>query len=315
MSNDNDEIDNQHDEALREQDGRFSVSDERQVLRALTRGAYDLQHVRVEMGNRLCQAFRVRLGIKPGEKETDEEEAKDVLDTLRSAYKKITDGVVKELPTMKQFSGNEIISTYTELCLVAEYISIEREEGKHFRRLGQVLETIPIWTSFLKSVKGCGPAMAAVVISEIDITKATYPSSIWKYAGLDVAGDGKGRSRRKEHLVRVKYKDKKGKEQERDSITFNPWLKTKLYVLASCFLKSNSPYREQYDNYKHRLETMPQHAEKTKGHRHSMAMRVMIKQFLADLYNAWRPLEGLEIAPTYYEAKSGRKHHGGEEAA
>jgi hypothetical protein len=292
---------------------------ERQVLRAMTRGAYDLQHVRVEMGNRLCQAFRVRLGIKPGEKELDEAEAANVLSTLRAAYKKITDGVVKELPTMKQFSGNEIISTYTELCLVSEYIALEKEEGKHFRRLATILTTIPIYNEFLKGVRGCGPAMSAVIVSEIDITKATYPSSIWKYAGLDVADDGAGRSRRKEHLVRRNYKDKKGAIKERDSITFNPWLKTKLYVLAGCFLKSGSSreegdYRVIYDNYKHRLETMPQHQEKTKGHRHAMAMRYMLKQFLVDLYNAWRPLENLTVSETYYEAKSGRKHRGGKAA-
>ena len=274
----------------------------------MTRGAYDLQHVRVEMGNRLCQAFRVRLGIQPGEKETSEEAAKAILDTLRAAYKKITDGVVRELPTMKQFSGNEIISTYTELCLISEYIELEKAEAKHFRRLNQVLEEAPIWTTFLKNVKGCGPAMSAVLISEIDIRKAEYPSSIWKYAGYDVALDGQGRSRRKAHLVRLKYTDKKGEEQERDSITFNPWLKTKLFVLAGCFLKANSPYREAYDNYKHRLDTMPQHQDKTKGHKHAMAMRYMLKMFLADFYNHWRRLEGLPVAPTYFEAKSGRKH-------
>jgi hypothetical protein len=277
------------------------------------------------MGNRLCQAFRVRLGISPGEKEVDESEAKEILDALRAAYKKITDGVVKELPAMKQFSGNEIISTYTELCLVSEYIALEREEAKHFRRLGTVLSTFPVFTQFLDKVKGCGPAMSAVLISEIDIHKARYPSSIWKYAGFDVvivpnrepgASEGfvaEGRSRRKDHLIRVKFKDKKGKDAERDSITFNPWLKTKLYVLAGCFLKSKSPYRDAYDNYKHRLETMPQHKDKTKGHRHAMAMRYMVKQFLLNLYNAWRPLEGLPVSPTYFEAKSGHKH--GQEAA
>ena len=42
-----------------------------------------------------------------------------------------------------------------------------------------------------------------------------------------------------------------------------------------------------------------------------MAIRYMIKQFLADLYNAWRPLEGLEVAPTYAEAKLGIKHRQG----
>jgi hypothetical protein len=28
----------------------------------------------------------------------------------------------------------------------------------------------------------------------------------------------------------------------------------------------------------------------------------------ADLYNGWRKLEGLPVAPTYFEAKSGKQH-------
>jgi len=34
----------------------------------------------------------------------------------------------------------------------------------------------------------------------------------------------------------------------------------------------------------------------------------MIKMFLVDLYNAWRRLEGLPVAPTYSEAKLGKVH-------
>jgi hypothetical protein len=52
--------------------------------------------------------------------------------------------------------------------------------------------------------------MAGVILSEIDITKAEYPSSLHKYAGLDVAGDGQGRSRKKEHLEESDYIDKDG---------------------------------------------------------------------------------------------------------
>ncbi len=151
--------------------------------------------------------------------------------------------------------------------------------------------------------------MSAVLISEIAIASAEYPSSIWKYAGLDVCADGRGRSRRKEHLIKREYINKGGVVAERDSITFNPWLKTKLRVLAECLIKANNPeYRTIYDNYKHRLQTMPQHAEKTPGHRHAMSLRYMLKWFLRDLYNAWRPLEGLPVAPTYLEAKGGKQH-------
>jgi hypothetical protein len=34
----------------------------------------------------------------------------------------------------------------------------------------------------------------------------------------------------------------------------------------------------------------------------------MIKRFLVDLYKAWRPLEGLPVAPEYGEGKLGIIH-------
>ncbi len=202
-----------------------------------------------------------------------------------------------------------MISTYTELCLLAQYVELESQEASHFRRMEAVLNDYPIFTQFLEPTRGCGPAMSGVIISEIDIHKAKYASSLWKLAGFDVAPDGKGRSRKKEHLVEKEYTDREGEIKTKVGITFNPFLKTKLYVLATCFLKAgDSPYRKAYDEYKHRLENHPAHAEKTKGHRHNMAMRYMIKRFLVDLYKAWREIEGLEVHPEYSEGKLGYKH-------
>lgn len=295
-------------------------------LRAIVRGAYDLQKLRIEMGNRIVANFKAKLGQKPSTTEEDSlgDDAKHLLAVLRMSYKKLTDGV-KVFPRRTGFTGDELISDYTELCLIAQYVALETDEAQHFRRLGNILEGFPIWTEFLKGVKGVGPAMAGVIISEIDITKARYPSSLWKYAGLDVGGDGRGRSRRKEHLVDREYTDKDGKPAVRKGITFNPWLKTKLVgVLASSFLRTkDSPYADVYRDYKHRMESHAQyglandgkkdddgHQVTSKGRRHNMAMRYMVKRFLADLYNAWRVLEGLEVAPEYSEAKLKWRHAG-----
>ncbi len=262
-------------------------------------------------GNRLCAAFRSKLGIKPSESEEDEEneDAKKVLDLLRASFKKITDGIKKELPALKDFRGDELISSYTELVLVAEYLELESGEEKHFRRLGSILEEFPIYTGFLKGVKGCGPAMSAVIISEFDIHKAKYPSSMWQYAGFGVEHDNRGTSKRKEHLVEVAYKDKDGKDQTRMGIRHNNWLKTKLCgVLAGCFLRSKSPYADVYANYKHRLDNHLNWQERSKLNRHRASLRYMIKIFLLDLYKVWRKLEGLPVAPSYQEAKLGHVH-------
>lgn len=279
-------------------------------IRTMVRGAYDIQKLRIQMGNRIVGNFKAKLGQEPGQPEEDlgADETK-VLKVLRDRYKKITDGI-KTFPRQSTFKGDEVISDFTELCLIAQYVDLEIEEARHFSRLGSILKEYPIYVTFLSKVKGVGPAMAGVIVSEIDITKAKYPSSLWAYAGVDVAPDGRGRSRKKEHLVERDYVNKDGEAAKRVGITFNPFLKTKLTgVLASSFLRAgNEKYGKAYADYKHRLESNPIHAEKSKGHRHSMAQRYAIKMFLIDLYAAWRPLEGLEVSPTYDEAKLGHKH-------
>ena len=140
-----------------------------------------------------------------------------------------------------------------------------------------------------------------------------------------MARDGRGRSRKKEHLREVEYTDREGKPATRVGITFNPFLKTKLIgVLGPSFIKQGpdrSLYAGLYYDYKHRMESHAkwgmQHDEErdekgrkvtSKGHRHNMAVRYMVKQFLIDLYKAWRALEGLEVHPPYHEAKLDMKH-------
>ena len=155
-----------------------------------------------------------------------------------------------------------------------------------------------MYNEFLCGVRGCGPAMCGVVIGEIDIAKAKYPSSLWAYAGFDVVQNGdesRGRCRRKEHLREVDYIDKDGNPAKCVGITFNPFLKTKLTGgLGPCLIKANSdPYRGIYDGYKHRLESHSKWKDRTKGHRHNAAIRYMIKRFMCDLDAAWRGLEGL----------------------
>ena len=280
-----------------------------QTLKSMVRGAYDIQKLRIQTGNRIVGNFKAKLGIEPGEKETSKEDAKKVLTDLRRRYKSITEGV-KTFPRGSTFKGDGVISTYTELCLIAQFVDLEQSEKSHFGRLEAMLKPLPIHREFLKGVKGVGPAMAGVIVTEIDISKARYPSSLWRYAGLDVAGDGAGRSRRQEHLVDVEYTDKDGKAATRKSITFNPFLKTKLIgVLGPSFLRAgNETYRPIYDDYKHRLEHRPEWAERSKGQRNNAAVRYMVKMFLIDLHREWRAIEGLPASVPYHEAKLGHVH-------
>jgi hypothetical protein len=299
----------------------------RALIRPIVRGAYDQQKLRIQTGNRLASNFRAKLGQRPGKLETEElsADAQDVIAMLKASYRLLGTAIAEYTKRKPRhgalgpiaFVGDELIETYTELALVEQYLDLEEQERRTFKRLETALASVPIYTEYLSHVRGIGPALAAVIVSEIDISRARHVSSIWKYAGLDVAEDGAGRSRRGEHLIERAYLDRNGKEALRKSITFNPFLKTKLLgVLASSFLRAgNERYREIYDSYKHRLESHPVHAEKSKGHRHNMAMRYMVKMFLLDLYLLWRPLEGLEVSEPYSQAKLGILHGGPHETS
>jgi Transposase IS116/IS110/IS902 family len=280
------------------------------TVRTVVRGAYEIQRLRIQMGNRIVGNFKAKLGQAPSAPEEDlGEEEVEILKTLRKRFKKLTDGVVR-FPKYDKFVGDEIISDYTDFVLLEQYVELEKSEKTHFKRLGEVLTGFPIYTEWLSKIDGIGPAMGGIIVSEINIHKVKYPASLAMYAGLDVGDDGAGRSKRKEHLVDREYTNRAGETSTRKSITFNPFLKTKLMgVLAPSFLRArNERYAKIYNDYKHRLENHIKYQEVSKGHRHQMALRYMIKIFLQDLYNAWRPLEGLEVAPKYEEAKLGHVH-------
>ncbi len=302
-------------------------------IRIAVRGTYDIQKLRIQIGNRMVCNYKAKLGQKPSEREdTLDSEGKIILKALRASFKRLTDGIAT-FPRKKGFKGDELISDYTELCLIAGYLDLEEMEQQHFRRLGNILEDYPIYVQFLKNVKGIGPAMAGVLISEFDIRKARYPSSLWKYCGLDVGPDGKGRSVRAEHLIDVEYTAKDGTKKTKKSITHNKWLKSKLTgVLGPSFIKvgvDNSPYAVMYYDYKNRMEnhaiygihndgvddpnaplTKDGKSQKitSKLRRHRQAIRYIIKRFLVDLHPVWRTMEGLPVSLEYSEAKLGRRH-------
>lgn len=279
-------------------------------IRTMVRGVYDLQKLRIQTGNRIVMNYKAKLGQKPSMPESDlGDDEKKVLDMLRLHFRKITDGIADKLPSRTKFKGDAVISDYAELCLINQYLELESNEIRNFKQLEKSLLDFPIYTEFLKGVKGCGPAMAGVIISEIDIHKATYPSSLHMYCGLDVAQDGRGRGKFKEHLVEQEYTDREGNPQTKMGITFKPFLKAKLLgVLGPSFLKCKSVYSDTYYGYKNRLDNHPKHKDKSKGHKHNMAIRYMVKRFLIDLHIAWREIEGLPVSQEYAVAKLGIVH-------
>lgn len=166
---------------------------------------------------------------------------------------------------------------------------IHTQEKEILKQIKKYVEATNVWQEFLKDVKGVGITMAAVLLSEFDIEKADTVSRMWSYAGLSVV-DGKS------------PKPVKG-----EKLKYNKWLRTKLLgVLGASFLKTNSPYRKFYDDYKNRK--ISQQWGVSDGHRHNAAIRYMVKMFLIDLYKKWRELEGLPVRNLYQEEYLNHAH-------
>src|SRR5262249_9185001 len=122
------------------------------------------------------------------------------------------------------------------------------------------------------------------------------------------------------------------------------FLKTKLAgVLGPSFIKTGSTWRQQYDNYKHRITTDPNRIKITvnewkakykklkkenpdasisemkefwtRGRIHAASNRYMVKMFLAEFWTTWRKMEGLPLTPTYHEGVMGHVHNAGKAAS
>ena len=141
----------------------------------------------------------------------------------------------------------------------------------------------------MTEVKGVGKILAAKVISMIDIERADTVSALWRYAGYGVING-------------EREKPVKG-----EKLHYNKRLKSTCYLVGSSFLKSNSPYRQIYDNAKEYYEI--NRTDWTKLHRHNAAMRKMIKVWLSHLWEVWRKLEGLPVRNIYAEDKLGHNHY------
>lgn len=200
---------------------------------------------------------------------------------------------------------------------------LHKLEKEAVKELKKALKGYPVYEEWLVHQKGIGPALAGVLVAEIDIHRARYASSIHHYAGVACDTNGAAMAR------------KKGQK-----ITYNPFLKAKLLkVMGDCLLRANSGWRKHYDERKHRRQhqstvcALCGHTDtpgkyegktcyncngdyrnapwgKSDAHRHRDAIRYMVKHFLSRLYEVWRPLEGLEVHRPYAEAHLGRVHSG-----
>ena len=205
-----------------------------------------------------------------------------------------------------------------------------KQEDVIQKELLKILKRFPIYTEWLKTVKGVGPIAAGWILGEYDIHRADTVSKLWQFTGLNpgmVAGK-----------KRVENKDgtfclvPTGEMVRGDKLTpghvapFNKRLRTALAgVMCDGFIKAQNDYAlRYYYPMKARLEqsdntvaeigkagAKPKDVawkEAKKAHRHRAAIRYMLKMFLRDLYVAWRTLEGLTVREPYAVEYLGKKH-------
>lgn len=268
----------------------------RKTLRLMVRLRDDFQHMRIKIDN--------RLGRK-------------------------ADGMAQNVP--ERVRDPEFEPRFVEMADICR----DREDHAE-EELVKMLKRFPIYTEYLAGVTGLGTIGAGWIISEFDIHKAETVSKMCQYSGFNsglVMGmkhdgeDENGRPRYVESGVMIRG----------DRLTpgfrspFNRRLRTALMgIVAKGFIRAkNHYYREFYIPYKSRLENeenmvmhrINRNTEKlmswkdvTPGHRELAARRKMMKEFLKDLYNAWRTLEGLPVREPYQEEYLGhvssrkRKH-------
>ena len=306
---------------------------QREKLRSLVKGFYDIQKLRIATGNRIVAALRPEaVAAMEAASESKSAEAKEAEDKAKlkllqlacAEYDRITDIYVSQFDAkgridkaLEAADGLQLVKTKVDYALITQYKSILEVEINFSKIIEIEVKKHPLWDKFLAKVAGCGPIMSAVCIAYLDPTKAAHASAFWKYAGLDVVavpqqdGTVKYEGRAKWHIEDRPYVDREGNPGLKKGITYNPELKTRLLgVLGSSFLRTRgSYYGTIYYGYRARLDNDERHADLSDIIKHRRATRYCVKCFLRDLWVAWREVEGLPVTEPYEVAYLGKRPH------
>jgi len=139
----------------------------------------------------------------------------------------------------------------------------------------------PAYPWFSK-VKGIGKENIGKVIGLVDIERAPTISSLWKFAGYAVE-EGLAPKRKKGELN-----------------NYNARLRTMCWRVGSSLMRAGGKFYDYYIVEKAKYEErFAGDKTMTKGHLHNMALRKMVKLFLACLWLTWRENAGLPIRSPY----------------
>lgn len=253
---------------------------ERAKLKAEVRSLYDFQHVRLQSAGRLTMD---RNGEDYGDRTTP-----SVMD----------DDAIVELNLL--------------------WDDVRCVERRFERAVASTVSRFPEWELFLKDVKGIGPMMAAVLITEIDIEKAVNAAKITQFAGLN-SSMVRGKKMVDGRIVQTDDLIRGDRPTKGYILPYNSFLKTKvLQVMVGGFIKAgNNKYakiyydtKNRYENSRAAIATNPEKtwADTSKKHRDLAARRKAAGIFLQDYYAAVRAIWNLPIRCPYQEEYLAVKH-------
>jgi hypothetical protein len=304
-------------------------------IRSIVSPCYDMQHYRIELGGRICASTYNKLGWDPGQKikskgkiikkeiteedendpEAEEEQKKiNLLNELAKEYKRITDGFVEKKSKVKkrEVRNSEIITHPGELIMMGHYLSVLKSEEDMFAYLQtQLVPTFGPIAEWLLNQYGVKEKLAGVLLAYLNPYRAPHPSNFHSYCGFSVELDGKATSMKQKILK--EYVDKNVSIKIKESIKFQKDIKSKLVTcFKQNFIKKKSPWRKRYEEVRYRYEHRPDlNPVKDKNRIFKMTLRVIIKEFLTQLWIVMRKDQGLSITQpiTYEAAKLGLTDH------
>lgn len=203
----------------------------------------------------------------------------------------------------------EVILDVTTAC-----DRMRKESESLVRKMGKLLQGMPIYDEFLSKVPGLGAVTAAYLVTMIRIERANTVSQLIRYCGFGT-DTATGKSERRSGAPIYKPD---GTKSEGATGTFNQDLKIALVVCFKMMRQScgkdraTNRYLKRWDDAKHTSQCQRGTTGKSDGFADDKGRRKATDLFLWDLYVMWRTLAGLPIRPDKYSAIRGRYHDGTE---
>ena len=222
----------------------------------------------------------------------------------------------------KDFKVIQNINLYHMVKSYIQYLNIEEQI---YDQIKNVVHKFPLWYQYAAYIKGLGELTIACFLAKVDIHKCEKFTQLLAYAGYDTVlnpetglregrcnGFWKGKKHHQVTRLRPVRGGKKGEMEEYQSISYSPFIKTRVYLMGGNIIKAkNELYTSVFHEYKARLLERNKTMDKPRSNPHinMMALRYMNKFVLQDLWYHWRLIEGLSVTIPYPDAYLNHESH------